>query len=308
MRTHMNGTRRAWSNSMFAKVRFVALSVPLFTGLIIGSRLRAQTPAYQSPATREPPVQSQTHSSSTTAPTATLPTFDAVSIKLSKGNDPRGRFQFQPGGRFVMTNIPLRPLISMAYNLPPGLARGAMIGAPGWTDSERYNIEAKAEGNTPREQMILMLQSMLADRFKLAVHWEAREMPIYALVMAKQGKTGPQLVAHAEDNSTCRDLPAQQPAPLQPGTPPPRMPPPCGGGFLVGPGHMSTESTMENLAKSLSWFQQIDREVIDKTGLSGTFDIALDYTPVAPGVGAPNGETDAANSPEPLTIFTALQE
>ena len=65
---------------------------------------------------------------------------------------------------------------------------------------------------------------------------------------------------------------------------------------------------MENLAKNLSWSQQIDREVIDKTRLSGTFDITLDYTPIATGAGAPIGEPDAANSSEPLTILTALQE
>jgi hypothetical protein len=63
-------------------------------------------------------------SSSTSAPSATLPIFAAVSIKLSKGNDPRGRFQFQSGGRFIMTNIPLRPLIAIAFNLPPGMGRG----------------------------------------------------------------------------------------------------------------------------------------------------------------------------------------
>jgi uncharacterized protein (TIGR03435 family) len=113
----------------------------------------------------------------------TLPSFDAISVKLSDGADPRGALQFQPGGRLVAINIPLRPLFSLAYNLALSQGRGAIIGAPSWFESERYNIEAKANGDPPREQMILMLQSLLADRFKLTVHHETRQLPVYALVL-----------------------------------------------------------------------------------------------------------------------------
>ena len=136
---------------------------------------------------------------------------------------------------------------------------GGMIGAPDWVDSQCFSIEAHAEGNPPREQMVLMLQSLLADRFKLVAHWETQQLPVYALVMVKPGKTGPQLVPQAADNSTCRDPKAQPPAP-QPGVAL-RLPPPCGG-YLISPGHIVVESTLADLAKGISWYQQIDRAVV----------------------------------------------
>lgn len=146
---------------------------------------------------------SRTQSTPAAAPAVEHLTFDAVSIKPSDGaNDPRMFIQIQPGGRVVTTNTPLRTLIILAYQLPLGADR-AMIGAPSWIDSKRYNVEAKAESNPTHEQLLSMLQSLLADRFKLTAHLETRQLPIYALVLSKNGKTGPQLVPHAADNSTC---------------------------------------------------------------------------------------------------------
>jgi len=315
MKKHVGKPRNTRIKLVGAPAGVAALAFPVVAMLTLlplrsQSGGTTQSLTTQSQMFQAPSGQSPSPSSAQPASTgaSTLPTFDAISVKQSNGADPRGLLQFQPGGRFVMTNIPLRPLISLAYKLPVTGNRGVMIGAPDWVDSVPYNIEARAQGNPPREQMILMLQSMLADRFKLAAHWETREMPVYALVMTKVGKTGPQLVAHAADNSTCRALPAQSPAPLQPGEAPPRMPPPCGGGFLVGPGHIGTESTLGSLAKSLSWFQQIDRAVVDMTGLSGTFDITVDYVPFAPGPGVRGADATGADQSLPSTIFTALQE
>jgi uncharacterized protein (TIGR03435 family) len=209
----------------------------------------------------------------------------------------------------VMANIPLRPLIQMAYKLPVNAgSKGLILGAPDWVDHIPYDIEAKADGDPSKEQMLLMLQAMLADRFKLASHWEIRQLPVYALVTIKPGKTGPQLVPHAADNSTCR-LPSAEPrSPVQPGDAPPRLLPFCGSNDIVnGGGHVATEATIETLAKDLSYFQQIDRAVVDRTGLSGTFDINIDYVPF--GRGAQSG-TDSAptDSSLPSTIFEAVQE
>jgi len=250
-------------------------------------------------ALTSPPLQAPSAGRSAAAP-ADHPTFDAVSIKRSNSADPHMRIQFQPGGRVVTTNFPLRNLIILAYQLP---LSAQLIGAPNWIDSERYNIEAKADGDPVQLQMLPMLQSLLADRFKLIVHWETRQLPIYALVLSKAGKTGPQLVPHAADNSTCRDLIAHPPV-LQPGDAPPV---PCGGGFLFSSGHIGAESTMAQLAKNLSWFQQIDRAVVDKTGLSGTFDINVSYAPFVSGA-QPGTDAIAADSSLPSTIFEALQE
>src|ERR1700679_3576936 len=152
---------------------------------------------------------------------------------------------------------------------------------------------------------------MLADRFKLIAHWETRMMPIYALMVVKPGKLGSRLLEHAADNSTCTALPANAPPPLQPGEAPPRLPPPCDGGLRNSPGHLRAEATMETLAKSLSFYQKIDRPVADKTGLSGTFDLTLDYAswhsgPDVPGVPLP--ETSSADSPLPSTISEALKD
>lgn len=242
------------------------------------------------------------------AANADRPAFDAVSVKRDSGLDPRGTFQFQPGGRFVMANIPLRPLIQMAYKVPITGNKGLILGAPDWVDHIAYDIEAKADGDPPREQMLLMLQAMLADRFKLALHSETRQLPVYVLVLMKSGKTGPHLVAHAADNSTCDNLPAQPRPPLQPGEMPPRLPPPCGGGLRNSTGHLGAEMTMETLAKSRSDYQQIDRPVVDRTGLSGTFDITLDYVPFVRS-GQPSTAVSIGDDPSlPSTIFGALQE
>src|SRR5262249_23099936 len=117
--------------------------------------------------------------------------------------------------------------------------------------------------------------------------------------------TGPQLVPHAADNSGCQDLKAKPLTAPQPGAAF-RVPIPCGGGFLISPGRIATEGTMADFAKNISWFQQIDRFVVDKTGLSGTFDLTVDYAPQLPG-GQPGADA-TGDSSLPSTIFTALQE
>src|SRR6266478_3717345 len=128
--------------------------------------------------------------SQTTSP---KPSFEVVSIKPAppnlgiRGGGPRG-------DRFTMTGASLRMLLQSAYQRgnANGLIGGQLqvVGGPSWIDSERYEIQAKADcsgGPIPREQMQLMLQSMLEDRFQLKAHMETRELPIYNLVVAKDG-------------------------------------------------------------------------------------------------------------------------
>ena len=185
----------------------------------------------------------------------------------------------------------------MAYNLALSQGRGgAIIGAPSWFDSERYNIEAKANGDPPREQMILMLQSLLADRFKLTVHHETRQLPVYALVLTKPGKTGPQLKAHPGD-AKCISVPQPDPGPGK------AMPAYCND-FRVGAGasgglhETAHATTMDRFPATLG--QQVDRPVVDQTGLSGVFDVDLEFTSQRAAV-----DTQAAGPP---LIFTAIQE
>lgn len=194
--------------------------------------------------------------------------------------------------------------MTVAYDLPFSAGGGGMIGAPDWVDTQRYTIDARADGDPPREQMVLMLQSLLADRFKLAAHWETRQVPVYALVIAKSGSIGPQLVPHAADNVICRNPKTDLPASSQPGAT--SVPVGCGG-VLISPGHIVVKSTLADLAKSISWFQEIDRKVIDRTGLSGTFEISVDYSP-SPPTNQPVSDAPAQDPKLPSNIFTALQE
>ncbi len=145
---------------------------------------------------------------------------------------------------------------------------------------------------------------MLADRFKLAVHHETRQVPQYFLVLVNEGKLGPKLVAHSDDVK-CVDVSAGPPPQPRPGEVPPI---PCGG-FLMSLSHMAaTKTTLEALSGTLSNF--VDRPVADRTGLTGLYDVEFDFTPVqtpfSPGPGGPAPAAPDSNAP-PL-IFTALQE
>ena len=173
-----------------------------------------------------------------------------------------------------------------------------------------FDIEAKAGGNVTRDQINLMLQSLLADRFKLAAHQETRPLPVYALVLSKAGKTGPQLQSHGDD-SKCADVSGGLPPPPVPGAGAPKVP--CGG-FIMGGSpagfHMGGQKiTMMDLTRTLSNF--VDRVVVDRTGLSGTFDLSIDFAPqqappgFTPGPGADAGAADPSG---PVSIFTAVQE
>lgn len=127
---------------------------------------------------------------------ATL-TFDVASVKPTKT---RGRVSVvsEPNGRFTMTNVPAELMLLIAYQLQAY----QIVGAPSWLQSERYDLIAKAPdgwlaesgGTAGPGPLQFMLRNMLADRFKLKVHTETREMPIYALVLSHgDGKLGPKL-------------------------------------------------------------------------------------------------------------------
>jgi uncharacterized protein (TIGR03435 family) len=242
-------------------------------------------------------AQAQKPTKTPTTAAGALPTFDAASIKSS--TCPRKPVQFEPGGRIVAPSVPAKILIGLAYGLPFSAFGTGLIGAPEWVGSQCYEVEAHAEGDPPREQMVLMLRSLLATRFKLITHWETRQLPVYALVVAKQGKTGPHLVPHAADNSTCRDLKDQSRSSEPNGSSSVSVP--CGG-YLISPGHIVVESTLADLAKGISWYQGIDRVVVDQTGLNGIFEITIDYDPSL-SVADTNSDSSL-----PSSIFTAFQE
>ena len=120
-------------------------------------------------------------------------TFTSPNFPLDSGD------AFAAGGRFS-ADFPLSVYITFAYKLTlTREQRESMLAhLPKWVSTDKFTIQAKAEGNPTKDQMRLMVQSLLADRFKLAVHFETEQMPIFVLTVAKPGKLGPNLRPHAE--------------------------------------------------------------------------------------------------------------
>ena len=112
------------------------------------------------------------------------PAFDVISIKPNRTNQGIPVVAFQPGGRMIAGNVVVRQVIQVAY----GLEDLQLVNAPDWTATERFAIEARTADDTPTNTIRLMLRAMLADRFGFAAHQERRELPIYALTMARPDK------------------------------------------------------------------------------------------------------------------------
>jgi uncharacterized protein (TIGR03435 family) len=225
------------------------------------------------------------------AQTADQPVFDVTSVKQNVSGAMGGSVRIFPGGRLVAQNAPLRLLIGAAYDVRDF----QLIGGPGWINSEHYDIEARAPGDAPTEQMISqMLRGLLADRFHLTVHRETRELPVYRLSVIKGGN---KLEAAVGGNCTPM-IPPPNPAQIDPNTFRP-----CGG-FNTTTGMLRGGSvTLARLAIALS--RILGRTVIDETSLGGTYDVNLRWTP---------DETQALQTPQPAidsaapSLFTGLQE
>jgi uncharacterized protein (TIGR03435 family) len=198
------------------------------------------------------------------------------------------------GGFFSATNWPLSFYIAFAYKLTEYQYRVLLPQMPGWAISPVwFDIEARADGNPTKDQMRLMMQSLLADRFKLALHWETRQLPVFALVLTKPGRTGPQLQAHRTDGpcSTAAVSEACDEYSVRLGS---------------GQSHVRVlNETMEQIAAWLTGSTNyVDRPVLDRTGLKGRFDFSLDFTPDANDRMPANFQADV-NGP---TFLEALRE
>jgi uncharacterized protein (TIGR03435 family) len=169
--------------------------------------------------------------------------------------------------------------------------RGQEIkGSPAWVNSDRYTIEAKAESGQSLEMMRgPMMQALLEDRFKLRIHRETREVPVYELTVDKEG---PRL--NATQKGSCVVIGRDQPPP-EPGQPFPRI---CGGFF----GDDLNGSTIANLCRQFSVL--MDRDVVDKTGLTGVFDIHLDSFWENARPNTPTNDAEPTNPPNPPSVST----
>jgi uncharacterized protein (TIGR03435 family) len=247
------------------------------------------------------------------------PAFEVASVRPNKSGDGRVMMGFQPGGRYTATGITVRMLIQQAYRIQPF----QLLGMPDWLASDRFDIIAKAEGDVapgPDGPLPLMLRGLLEDRFKLAVHSETRELPIYVLVKARSdGRLGPQLNPAAVDCAAARGGPAGRGAVPDAfrgrggGGPAfgPGGRPPCGQ--LVGPANIAAGGvTMAQLATLLSG--RVNRVVVDRTEMTGTFDLDLSWTPdqlpqqLSPGALPPGAPPLPPIDPNGPSIFTAVQE
>jgi uncharacterized protein (TIGR03435 family) len=244
------------------------------------------------------------------------PTFEVASIKPSAPQQ-AGRIMMRqrggPGtpdpGQYSVEGFPLSRVIQQAYGV-----QSYQVSGPSWIDSERYDIVAKVPSGTTKEQFQVMLQSLLAERFKLVVHQETKELPTYALVV---GKGGPKMkVSPKEDPDAPKDALPPQPQMGRDGRP---QMPRGGRGMMVmmGPKGLHAEAgraTMAQLADFLS--NQLGRPVIDETRLTAQYDYALDFSPEGlatmkglPAMPPPGAGGGAEGGPEGGgSIFTAVQD
>jgi len=227
-----------------------------------------------------------------------LPSLEVVSVKANRSGADRQDMRLLPGGRAVMTNVPLRRVILTAYRLLPQ----QLIGAPDWLESDRFDITAQASGNLlpaapggPAGSAELVLQRLLAERFKLATHIETRELPIYELVLARaDGRLGPRLSAAKIDCVALMEAYGRGKGPMPPTSD-------CGGSRE--PGRVWMRGViMPNFARAIlvGW---TDRIVEDRTGLRGGYDLDLEFTPNSGSAPAPS-----ATAGESVSLFTALEE
>jgi uncharacterized protein (TIGR03435 family) len=175
--------------------------------------------------------------------------FDVASIRVNKtgGQAGRGRVTRTPG-RFLGTDATARLVIREAY----GVKDYQLSGGPGWIDVDRFDVEGKAEG-AGDAQLRAMLRTLLAERFKLTVHREMKEMPVYNMVAGKNGIKFPEIKPGE---------PRPAPAPRRQG---------AEGGMFA--------ANLSALADMLSSPNLMGRPVLDKTGLTGNYAIDIQYGP-----------------------------
>lgn len=202
--------------------------------------------------------------------------FEVASIKPSL--DPPGSVVgiFESKGRINAKNVTLKRCMRGAYDVP----EPQVIGGPRWADQDRYDIEAKATVPAGDHELMLMLQTLLSERFKLVFHREQRPIPGYRLVLAKGG------------------LKAQVSAPDR------------GSVGHSQRGRIEAEGcTMSQLALKLA--EALKQPVLDATGVAGRYDLKLEWTPDDLQAKPPSADQRPGGAPEPgagPSIFAALQE
>jgi uncharacterized protein (TIGR03435 family) len=225
------------------------------------------------------PAQRAAATQAQSAPSA-VPAFDVAAIHEHNPAPHERSHIIDSNGRFTTVNVDLKAIIQWAFDLP----ESRIVGGPSWLWSARWDIEARADNAldmqktydaaAARQQKRQMVQALLADRFHLAVHQETRELPIYALMVAKGG---PKFLGTKADGSKFDRW---------------------NGRIEIQGGDNTVAVLAEELAETLG------RVVVDKTGIEGRYKIALTWTPDDGAVPA----SSATASDQGPSVFTALQE
>ena len=230
--------------------------------------------------------------------------FDVASIKRNKSGEAVAGLRRFPGGRFEATNIQLSTLISFAYQLQPF----ELDGGPSWLMDDRWDILAKIDGDPPpvlpgtADAIAMATRALLADRFKLALRRETREIQVYQLVRAVDGRVGKGLrqstvdclaIQRAGDDAAKGGPPAPNPNTAD------RLV--CGLRISVGRIQMGGRP-MNLLTDALTAITQ--RRVVDRTGLTGNWEFDISFNPPAP----PPGREAPPPDPNAPSVFTVLQE
>jgi uncharacterized protein (TIGR03435 family) len=239
-------------------------------------------------------------------PNSAKAAFEMASITPhTPGSGPSGGIRIQPkGGELQATGVTLAELLRFAYQRH-FLDQRELTGGPAWVTSDRYDLLVKVSGGhvfdadgVPRRTLSL-LKALLIERFRLKVREEDRERPVYALTTARtDGLLGPKVRKSTIDCSAV--IRGERPALL------PGERPPCG--FKTPPGRLFANTfPMPAIASLLS--RHLDRPVIDRTGLSGAFDIELEAAEIKAAPDYTPGPSDLALPPAAgPTMVVALQE
>jgi uncharacterized protein (TIGR03435 family) len=241
------------------------------------------------------------------APPSTEGPQYVASIKPPAPDFPGSRMMMQPGG-ITAQNIPVQMLLRQAFQVQAD----QIVGAPEWLQTARFDINVRIEGTPGPGVMPAVIRALLADRFKLTMHRETREMPVYALMLARSdGRLGPQLKPSTLD---CSQAGRGRGGPGPGAPPPPPGPPPPGERRCGGWGGLGTLAVggmpMTQLLPQLS--QMTSRTVVDRTGLTGNYDFDLAWAPdpgqLPQGPPPPGVPALPAIDPNAQSLFTALQE
>ena len=216
------------------------------------------------------------------------------------------------GGLFSATNYPLTIYMWFAYKLTTEQVTALRDQLPKWALTTGYDVDARAAGNPTKDQYRLMMQSLLADRFKLAVHFEQRQSPVLALTLDKAGKLGPNLRKH-DPGVPCTAATPAAGLTFSPATVAGGFPRACGQFMLLAPPTTGLRGGARDVSMQViaSLFSDnpvlgLSQPVVDKTGLTGTFDFVIDFAPQITGPLPPG--VDYHPDPNAPTFLEALKD